>query len=362
MFEGVVCVFVGPHEFLSYNDKVAALCSDFRVTANSGVHLEESRKLTDEELTILLDHANKLGENIEDRPASEEENAIIEKIKLLHPEVRYIIESFYPYTVEAKRGRKRQRKKNEKKAKERAAKPKQDKQDKQGEHPKADQPSAPEPSTAPKTSKDTKEAKEPKKWWSTLLTDMFDFIMDPDLTKEERKLKKEIAEEERDEMLKLYKQNKANFEKMDKIFKKNEGMISYISEMVDRGEVDATSMKYFTDIVVSNPEILEHMDIPSTPDEKEKITDDISGLSVDIRQFIPHVEGLEEHLNAEEPDLDAIADLLQDEIATKLKLDISDIKALTVDMDDETVHMDIPLEGMIGLIKDFGMKPHKLNA
>ena len=67
----------------------------YRVTGNAGVHLEESRRLTDDEIEKVLLQVEKLGEEIEERPPNDDESEIIHRIQTLHPEVRYIIQSFH---------------------------------------------------------------------------------------------------------------------------------------------------------------------------------------------------------------------------------------------------------------------------
>ena len=48
------CVDLGGTEFLIYNESMAGLFSSFRSTANHGIHIQENRKLTEEEVEDLL--------------------------------------------------------------------------------------------------------------------------------------------------------------------------------------------------------------------------------------------------------------------------------------------------------------------
>ena len=124
MFDDMVCVFINPHDFLTYNDKIAGLFSDYRLTANAAIHREDGRKLTDQEIEKLLQVVERMGISIEERSPTSEEERILDDIQVYHPEVKYIIKS---YKVEAVRGRKRQRKKEVKKEQERVRQ--QDKED-----------------------------------------------------------------------------------------------------------------------------------------------------------------------------------------------------------------------------------------
>lgn len=121
MFDDMVCFFINPHDFLSYNDKVAGLFSDYRVTANAAIHREDGRKLTDQEIEQLLQVVERMGISIEERSPTDEEEDLLNDIQVYHPEVKYIIKSYKVEAekVEAARGRKRQRKKETKKERER---------------------------------------------------------------------------------------------------------------------------------------------------------------------------------------------------------------------------------------------------
>lgn len=94
MFNNLKMYLVNSNDALVYNDAVAGLFSDYRITSNSGVHLIEDRKLTDNEMDKFLDHMD--SEDIEDESDTEPQDIqeMLHKIVKYHPEVKYAIHGF----------------------------------------------------------------------------------------------------------------------------------------------------------------------------------------------------------------------------------------------------------------------------
>jgi len=365
MFKDLVCVFVGPNDFLSYNGKIAALCSDYRVTANAGVHLKEARPLTDEEIEKLLLQIEKLGEKVEDRPPNDAENFLIEQIQRFHPEVRYIINSFHS-VVEAKDdkvgpGYKVKYKDKQKEPEPKKADPQEEKTKKLSKE-------------AGKKAADQAKNKNKKKK-DDILMRMFDFFTQPGLDAEERQQRRDILKEERTELLKLYKENKRYLEKMDKQIEDNPGLMDYIELMVDQDQLDPGSMGAFTELITKNPEFLKKLDIPDTHDQVVKeFKSGSHNYEADLKIFSDDIEGLDELLEkaraAEEENKDEertniaseIHDLFEGYIESFEGIDQNDITSLTIDLDDEKVAIDGPVKLILQLIKEIPGKPYKFHA
>lgn len=303
MFGDLVCVFLGPNEFLSYNSKIAALCSDYRVTANVGIHFDESRKLTDEEIEMILEKIAQM-EGLEERGPTEEESVIIERIKTFHPEVRYIIESFHPQVVVAKEG-----------------------------------------------------------GWKDVLFNMFDFLKNPEMSKEERQAMREEIKEERAEILKLYQKNKKNFEKLDKVFKENQAVIDYMNEMVDSGKLDATSMTAFTELVTKNPDFLKDLNIPRTREKAKKHAKGTPEGRFDIMDFYNKIPDLQEWVEqAQETDDEKFKTEVVEELVNTFeeffeKEGLKNINSFTVDIDDEVLTVVAPMKTVVLFEDKLGIEP-----
>ena len=89
---------LGGSEFLIYTEDMAGLFSDFRSTANHGIHIKENRKLTESEVEDLLQAAEENSEDSEDsdtilQKSSENEHVfnILDKIIKMYPEVKYLV-------------------------------------------------------------------------------------------------------------------------------------------------------------------------------------------------------------------------------------------------------------------------------
>jgi len=350
MFKDLVCVFVGPNDFLSYNGKIAALCSDYRVTANAGVHLKEARPLTDEEIEKLLLQIEKLGEKVEDRPPNDAENFLIEQIQRFHPEVRYIINSFHS-VVEAKKKPKKKKKPKHKKSKKPESKeePKADKPESKEEEPKADKP----------------EPKEEKSGWMSILNNMFDWWENPDLSKEDRAILKEEMAEEKEKLYKMYRKNKAEFQKLDKIYQKNKGLYDYIGAMVDQGQIDAASFSGFSKLIAENPALLDHMNIPTGGGGGgggDGGMGNISDIQFDLRDFesvIPELKDiLDDHKEEKTAKADIILDLLEKYFKKLPGLDYGEIQSMRVNITQETLTLDSLLKTILDLSEKTGIKPY----
>jgi len=364
MFKDMVCVFVGPNDFLSYNKTVAALCSDYRVTGNAGVHLEESRRLTDDEIGNLLQQVEKLGEEIEERPPNDEETEIINRIQTLHPEVRYIIQSFH--TVEAKEDEKGPGYRVKYKDKQEGEEPEEEPEIKD-----PDTPDEPEPKAEPKEPKapkggatdgldwtDTPDSGKESGGWVGILKNMFDWWKNPDLTKEERALLKEELQDEKDELYKLYKKNKSEFEKLDKVFKKNEDLYGYIGKMVDADQIDAGSLSAFTELVTQNPELLDTLNI-STHSSGQGSSGGISEILYDIRDFEDHIPELKDLLaERDKKNTNKIMDLFEDYFEKLQGFDHAEIKNMRVDIENEVLKIDALLKNVLDLYEETKITPY----
>jgi len=86
------CLDLGGSEFLIYTEDMASLFSEYRSTANHGIHIKENRKLTDTEIENLLEEVEK-SENIEtDTQLNNPDDVVIlNKIIKLYPEVKYLV-------------------------------------------------------------------------------------------------------------------------------------------------------------------------------------------------------------------------------------------------------------------------------
>lgn len=84
------CISIGQNEYLAYDDRIAGFFSDYRDTANHGIHRVENRKLTEEEFEKLLEAIEKLGSNIDTEPTNEDYK-MLNNIATYYPEVRYFI-------------------------------------------------------------------------------------------------------------------------------------------------------------------------------------------------------------------------------------------------------------------------------
>ena len=323
MFRNLACVFVGPNEFLSYNNRVAGLFSDFRATANAAIDREEGRKLTDKEIEKLLHYVEVMDQEVEDRPPTAEENRLIDEIQQLYPEVRYIVKSLY---VTAARGRKRQRKKETKKEQERVRK--QDREDyergdeeaeraqeekrqritdkakKQAQRPEFQKkkkvsdrekqirreevekkraaregqegyedpdkfgPKKMEPEERGEIYKQLKEADKGEKeyeGWKGMLMNVFDFISNPELSKTQRL----ALRRNKKRVLRDLRKNYRAFEKIEKQLNENAGLVEYLNQNLEKGILNPGTMAAFTELLKRDPEIIKALDIPDTPEDMD---------------------------------------------------------------------------------------------
>jgi hypothetical protein len=361
MFNNLACVFISPHDFLSYNDKVAGLFSDYRMTANAAIHREEGRKLTDKEIERLLKAVERMGVSVEERPPSNDEEDLIKDIQVYHPEVKYIIKSF---KVEAVRGRKRQRKKETKKERERVRR--QDKKDweegtwdddeersetreekfqrmsdraarqskdtkkkkvsdrekeirreevekkrakrsEQYEDPDKFGPEKMEPGERQDLYKELKQADKGEKeyeGWQGFLMNMFDFVKNPELSKTQRL----ALRRNKKRVLRDLRKNYRNFEKIEKQLNENAGLVEYLNQGLKKDMFDPSSMAAFTELIRRDPEIVKALDIPDIrKDEKfmvkqEKIERAIkqhgnAGLVMDLEFFKDQLSDLNEEIS-----------------------------------------------------------------
>ena len=347
MFKDMVCVFVGPNDFLSYNNTVAALCSDYRITGNAGVHLKDSRKLTDDEIEKLLLQVERLGEGIDERPPTEDENDIIHRIQTLHPEVRYIIQSFHKVEAADKEGPGYKVKYKDTPKKEAPKK----------EAPKKEAPKEAKKEKAP--------SKEKGPGWTGILMDLFELYLDPTLSKEERQLMREEQADERKELIKLYKKNKAEFEKLDKVFKENTDLYDYIGEMVDADQIDAASLSAFTTLVTKNPDLLDSLNISTKSSSLHGDRFEISDILYDLLAFedvIPELRDLVVEAREDEDKKSAltnkIADLFEDYFGDVPDFDIKKLNSMRIDMDNEVLALDTTLKNVLTIYEEAKLSPY----
>lgn len=254
MFENLACVFVGPNEFLSYNSKVAAIFSDFRVTANAGIHLEESRKLSEEEIEELLLAVEKL-ETVDERAPTEHENKLIDDIQVHYPEVKYVIKSFF----KAEGANRKQRKAKKKKANERQKEAKKRKKREAVEEPVAKEPVAKEPvAEDPYTTLKSAKTKNEYSGWKGFLANMYDFFTEPSLSKSQRL----ALRRNKKRMVQDLRRNYRSMQKIEKQLEENYGLIEFLDVSLDKGEINHGNMAAFTELIRRDPEILDVLDIP----------------------------------------------------------------------------------------------------
>jgi hypothetical protein len=265
------CISIGHNEFLVYDNEVAGLFSDFRSTANLGVHMVENRRLSDKEIEQLLNAIRKV--NVEIEPC-EDDFEILKKIAYYYPEAKYFVHGLGVANValaaSPKRlARKRQnlldkrQKKLDKQNKQKAAEetkvedkptpPKEDVKVEDKPEPKPTTPAAPAPATDKNkeqklkqlTEKAQKEIdrkdtvnkaedklKNPEKFsgFKGMLFDFFKGLPSPKLQRERAQMKREIREE-----WKKYKMN-------ENLFKQNEGLIESLKDQLEKGEMNTQSI------------------------------------------------------------------------------------------------------------------------
>lgn len=270
MFKNLTCIFISPNDFLSYNDAVAGLFSDFRMTANAGIHRQEDRMLSEEEIHELLEAVERL-EEIEERVPTEEELRLIDDIQVFHPEVRYIVKS----VALAARGRKRLKKKKEKKRLTREEEERKAEQRKVTDEEKQRRKEELEQNKRVQE----KEAQEKKRTqddlykqlrsadrgekeyegWQGMLMNMFDFFSNPELSKTQRL----ALRRNKQRLLKDLRKNYRNFKKIEKQLNENRGLVEYLDKSVDEGVLDTGSLAAFTELIRRDPDLVKLIDLPT---------------------------------------------------------------------------------------------------
>ena len=298
MFENLACVFVNPNNFLSYNDKVAGLFSDFRVTANAAIHREEGRKLTDQEIEKLLQAVELMGIEVEERSPTDEEEKLINDIQVYHPEVKYIIKSIRSSKVEARRGRNVRRSYRQKEKKEEQRREEQSQRDRKprkiSDREKKIRKEKVDEQRKLREEKYYKEQDDPDKFgpikrepedrqelydqlkgkedneydgWKGFLLNTFDFLKNPELSKSERlalrRGKKSIIRDLR--------RNYRAMEKIEKQLEENFGLIDFLDLSLSRGDLNPGTMAAFTELIRRDPELIESLDLPDINEDMEFI-------------------------------------------------------------------------------------------
>ena len=89
MFNNLKIVLISSNEMLVYNNIVAGLFNDYRVTSDSAIHQLENRKLDENEIDEFIEQLSSVEEC--DDASSDEIIDIMNKITKICPEVRYVI-------------------------------------------------------------------------------------------------------------------------------------------------------------------------------------------------------------------------------------------------------------------------------
>jgi hypothetical protein len=313
------CISIGHNEFLVYDNEVAGLFSDFRSTANLGVHMVENRRLSDKEIEQLLNAIRKV--NVEIEPC-EDDFEVLKKIAYYYPEAKYFVHGLgvanvalaaSPKRLARKRQNlldKRQKKldkQNKQKAEEEKLKsapateetkvedkptaPKEDVKVEDKPEPKPTTPASPAPATDKNkeqklkqlTEKAQKEIdrrdsvkkaedkiKKPEKFsgFKGMLFDFFKGLPSPKIQREKAQMKREIREE-----WKKYKMN-------ENLFKQNEGLIDSLKDQLEKGEMNTQSISLMNTLLSKDHAWVKELDF----DIKEP------DLSLPLDKLVDHLD------------------------------------------------------------------------
>ena len=317
MFHNLKIHFIGDNEILAYNDVVAAIFNDYRITSNNGVHLLEERKLTDDEMDKLLENLH--DKKAEDGDGADEQIAdILSKITKICPEVKYMIHGLRvslartPQRIEKKQKKFEQRKDEKQKRKEEQRKSREIKEEEPESKPE------PEPEKKPidvdyggkakdrdkesqdkryeeeekmkqdllakeKEDKEGKEEEEPGKFSKVgkpkytgflgLLYNMFKAIPDPQNKAEREALQKKL------------RQNWATYKKNEKFLKENKQLVEMLEDKIEKKQIDPDSIAIMNEIIARDPTIVKEFDFAkSAPDKVQlplkKFDDILKGLKL----------------------------------------------------------------------------------
>jgi hypothetical protein len=116
MFNNLKMHFLNSNDAMVYNDIVVGLFNNYRITSNSGVHLQEDRKLNEDEMDQFLEKIDSSDIEEETWIAPEELQDMLSKIVKYHPETKYIVQGFHEVLAVPRRIEKKKKKLAEEKA------------------------------------------------------------------------------------------------------------------------------------------------------------------------------------------------------------------------------------------------------
>lgn len=341
MFNNLKIVLISSNEMLVYNNIVAGLFNDYRVTSDSAIHQLENRKLDENEIDEFIEQLSSVEEC--DDASSDEIIDIMNKITKICPEVRYVIHGLKmalaatPEQMRKKRLAKKEKRKKvkEKRAKEEANRPKKSADEitkervervqkekesknirKEEEQKRKEDEENKEDKGTEETDKDKEDINKAQKEQKThnpfngfkgLLFDMFNVFLseDPEKKKNRQKLQEELRKEW------------ATYKKNEKLFEKNEKLIEQLMKGRESGEVTPESISLLNEFLSENPEFIKEIDLSDK--RKHAVTFSLENFKPDIKEKLKDVN------------LDIESKLLEQEIKDILRKEGIKVKKITID-------------------------------
>ena len=359
MFNNLKIVLISSNEMLVYNNIVAGLFNDYRVTSDSAIHQLENRKLDENEIDEFIEQLSSVEEC--DDASSDEIIDIMNKITKICPEVRYVIHGLKmalaatPEQMRKKRLAKKEKRKQVKKeratdkatrkepttediTKERVKKTEEEKRKKSVEKEESSEKTRKEEEQKKidnekgdgeevKEGEEGKEEKEKKEkieeekttlkkdtktnnpftGFKGLMFDMFNVFLteDPEKKKNKEKLQRQLRKE-----WSAYKKN-------EKLFEKNEKLIEQLMEGRESGEITPESVSLLNEFLAENPEFIKEIDLSDK--RKHAVTFSLENFKPDIKEKLKDVN------------LDIDSKLLEQEIRDILRKEGIKIKSITID-------------------------------
>jgi len=320
MFSNLKMHFLNSNDVVVYNDVVIGLFNNYRITSNSGVHLKEDRKLTENEMDRFIEKIDSSDIKEETGIDPNELKEMLNTIVKYHPEIKYIVHGFNEVLAAPRRIEK----KKEKMAEQKAAKEKRKAEQRKPRHLRPDPETKPDDKSEPdepEQKTDTadsekekqeaeqrqKEAEEkrlaeeqkfkkereekqntekdsPGKYENVgkpkfdgflgLMFKMFQGLADPKKKADKEELRKKLRNE-----YSTYKKNK-------KWLEENNELINMLSEQVDKKQISLDSISIINEIISRDPTILEEINLQSSgPITKKvplvKLTEELKDLKLE---------------------------------------------------------------------------------
>jgi len=321
MFDNLKVVFINDNEILAYNNKVAGLFNNYRITSNNAIHQLEDRKLTDEETNKFLKEIEKL-DTTEDTSTPEEIETTLNKIMKICPEAKYQIHGTKQIYAASKEEKEAFKEKLKRQAQQREELGKKDKEEREGTkvREKADQErkayeeginkrvSEKEERKAAKRAEREKEKKdetekfkvkdETEKGTKAIDTEekklskvgkekknpftgfkglLFDFFSLTGADPKKKQAKKELQDRLRKEW--------ATFRKNEKVLNENKDLITNLGDLLADGKVKPEGISLFNELIARDPGMAKKLDLADDVPSDSKILVSLSKLRKVIKDI-----------------------------------------------------------------------------